>query len=250
MHNTGVKMHKVFNRKFVSLFDTLKFFTLNNEGTVQDVATFIQKDYTTALRVIRKLQAIDFVQFKRPESTRVKGKERRIYEIRLAGLLGYLRFDEETMMQKLGEIAKIHSNKLLTFKKWGYFKGKGLEPLIQKSFFRSLENYTQTVSLMFIQLSKQHHKPTFLKRHTDVNTAKAFDIDVLRLPYVCKSPGDLRQILGEKKWSNLMKVFKTIEEDYELRMFRDEFLFWFEKDAEERLKAVKEWKNFRNNRQT
>lgn len=242
MQNIGVKMHKnKLNGKFVSLFDTLKFFTLNNEGTAEDVAIFIRKDYTTALRVIKKLEAIDFVQFKRPETTRAKGRERKIYEIRLPGLLGYLRFDEENMMQKLGEIAKIHSDKLLTFKKWDYLEGKGLESLIKKSFFRSLENYTQTVSLMFIRLTKQHDKPTFLKRHTDVNTAKAFDVDVLHLPYMSKSPDDLRQILGKKEWSNLMKVFKAIEQDYELRTFRDEFLFWLEKDAEEQLKAVKEW---------
>lgn len=244
MHMVGATMQKglKISKKLASTFDCLTFFALNKEGTIEEAAAFIGKDYTTALRIIRKLEDADSIKLERLERTNAKGKKKRVYRVMLHGLFTFMVLDQETATSKFEEITEAHSDKLLTFKKWGYFKSRKLDKVVRNSFFRSMGRWVTTRIAIFNFTSSIEGKPAFPKMYTDENTARAVDADVLGLALMADPPEHLRELLGEQKWDGLMKLLRAIEEDYELRMFKGEILFRFEKVHEERLKALKQWK--------
>lgn len=99
----------------------------------------------------------------------------------------------------------------------------------------------------FVLLGIGKENPNSPKTIPDEAVARAFDFDALGLVFMSKPPEYLRQVVGEQEWTELMKLFKAIEEDYELRMFKEKILFEFEKEHEEALKALSQWKSFSNN---
>lgn len=242
MHNSDVSMQKKMiniKKKHISLINTLKFFTLNKEGTIEQVASFIGRDYTTAARRIRKLENRNLIKLERLERTNRKGKERKIYRIMLRGLFIYMRIDVEVAFSKFDEIAKAHSDKLLTFKKWEYLKKKGLGALIKKRFLSFLVTSAVADFILFIFTTQMKGKPSFPRMSSDVNTGKATDADILGILHLMHPPESLKQTNG---WPEIMKLLKAVEEDYELRMFKGEIIFWLKKQSEEYLKALEQWK--------
>ena len=245
MHIDGEIMQKnsvKVNKKLASTFKCLEFFALNKEGTVEDVAAFIKKNYTTAMRIIRKLRNIDAIKLERLERTSAKGKEKRVYRIMVRGLFYFMVAARAIATSKFEEIAKAHRDKLLTFKKWEYFKGRSLEKMIRDRFFDNLRTWTLSTWTTFYLFSTIKGKPAYPKMHRDEGAAKATDIIVLGLGFMLTPPEHIRQVVGEQEWSELVKLFKATEEDYELRMFKEKTLFEFEKEHEEALKSLSKWK--------
>ena len=233
--------------KPTTLHKCLSFFAFNKEGTIDDVATFIGKNYSTALRVIKKLLNVDFIKLDRTERTSVKGKEKKIYRIMLHGLFAFTLINRELVALKFEEMVEVQKDKLLTFRKWEYFKKKGLEKIVETRFFSSLRKWFVGRQLTFLMVTETFEKPTFPKLVTDENTARAADTDILGITSIVDPPNHTRQHMGEQKWGELMKLFKAIEEDYELRMFKQDQLFWIENGYKERLKSIDQWKELLKN---
>lgn len=231
-------------KKYASLINALKFFAMNKEGTIEQLAMNIQRDYTTAMRTIRKLEDRGLIKLDRLERTDRKGKQRKIYRIMLQGLFTYMRFDVKNAFAKFDEIAEAHSDKLLTFKKWEFFKKKGLGALIKKRFLNYLVTYTVSDFILFTIATKSRGEPSFPRMLTDVNTGRGADADILGILYMMHPLEDLKQTA---EWSEIAQLFKVVEEDYKLRMFRDEIVFWLGKQSEERLKALDQWKALSKN---
>lgn len=242
MHRLGVYMQTSnIPKKYASLWNALEFFALNKEGTTRELTAFLHKDYSTASRIIGKLTQIDLIKIERLQKTKVKGKQQQVYRIMLPGLFQYMHTNTENARLKFEKITEAHNDKLLTFKTWPYLKSRGLENLIKDRFFASLQNYLISRTVTFWLFSIQQNKPGFPKMRQDKNTARAADADILGMPFMVRPPDHIKRIIGKKKWVDLMKLFKAIEENYELRTFQTEFLFWLKRDAEERLKALTEW---------
>jgi len=245
MYLEGVYMHIGPRKKMASLINTLRFFALNKEGNVKDLANSIKKDYSTAARIIRRTKNRGIIALHHTESTSVKGKDRKIYRITLRGLFTYMIFDRDFALQNFDAITEAHQDRLLTFRKWAYFKSKSLEAFVKESFFESLEHYSVGEFLLFYVTSKIKGEPAIPKRAETANTVKAADADILNIFVMLEPPGHIQSIYvakwGESKWNDLIKLFKAIDEDYELRMFKDEMVFKLRKQREEQLKALDEW---------
>jgi len=237
MHN------KKTQKKIASLLSTLEFFVFHKQGTIEDVASYINKDYTTALRLIRRLEDMDLLKIERFEKTKVKGKERKIYQITLHGLFTFANCCKELVDSKFEEMAEAHSDKLITFKKWKYFKERKLSETIKKRFFDSLKTYKVAIYLFSIVARAEHGSLFLPKFQTGKNTAKAADMDILGFTYITMPPEYVKQVLGEQKWNEFVKLFKALAEDYELRMFRDETLFTMRNQFTEAGKALEQWKS-------
>ncbi|UCE16211.1 MAG: hypothetical protein JSV12_00920 [Candidatus Bathyarchaeota archaeon] len=227
------------NKKMLSTHNCLKFFALNKEGTVEDVAAFIKKDYTTALRIVRKLRDLGVIKLERLERTRGRGKEKRIYRIMLDWLFHFMLADLENTTSKFEEIVEAHRDATLTFRKWEYFKEKGLGKVMKNRVLNGLRNWglNKVVALNVLGVEQKNARTV-----SDETVAKAVDFDALGIVFMTKSPEHLKQIIKEQDWIELMTLFKAIDEDYELRRFKEEVLFQFERDRQEELKALSRWK--------
>jgi hypothetical protein len=54
----------------------------------------------------------------------------------------------------------------------------------------------------------------------------------------------IKESIGKKQWSNLERIWRVVENDYELRKKRDEFLDYLEREQYEGLKAIAEWRAY------
>lgn len=240
MHTKGVKMQNnsiKSKKKIASTYNTLKFFVLNKEGTTEDVATFVEKDYTTALRNIKKLLRADAITLER-----VEGRQKKVYRIMLHGLFTFMIIDKNTATSHFHEIVKAHVDRLLSFKKYEYFKSKSLGELIAERFFNTLRSWATTRLSLFQIFSDMEGQASFPRMHSDQNTAWAADADILGVVLMAKPVEYVKQVMGEEKWSEHMKLFKAVEEDYELRLFKEEALFRFEMRHKEALDAISKWR--------
>jgi len=59
----------------------------------------------------------------------------------------------------------------------------------------------------------------------------------------------VKESLGKKEWADLEKILQVVKNDYELRMKRDEFLYYLAREQYERLKAIAEWNEYLKHKQ-
>jgi hypothetical protein len=70
----------------------------------------------------------------------------------------------------------------------------------------------------------------------------AFDGLVLGFFYMHHPVEYVKESIGKKQWSNLERIWRVVENDYELRKKRDEFLDYLTREHYEGLKAIAEWR--------
>jgi len=253
MHIIDVKMQNKnessFPKKYSSLINCLKFFALNKEGTVEEVAEFINKDYTTAMRTIKKLGKRGLIRLERLERTNTKGREKKIYRITLRGLFLWMIIERRDAEENFEKIVSAHKDKLLTFKKWQYFKEKGLAEYIKAKFFESLSHYEfieasfpLLMKLTYGDISPTGSSFTFLQVDEEA-LAKPADFDILQLNLMTYPPEHVKRNF-KNEWENLVSLYKAIEEDYELKRFKDMIIFEREREYDQKLKAINAWKQF------
>jgi len=231
----------VYKRTIETQKAILRALALEKEIAQYDLPKRVQKDYSTVLRRLRDLENRFLVKVDRTVTSKKRGKEKKIYRITLFGLFVCTSTDRKYVDSNFEKIVEAHSDKLLSFAKWGYFKSKGLSNLIKSNFFGQLKTFWGArivETTVFRGMSLQDYEGE--------KQRKAVDWDILDFDWMCMTPEDSKRIFshkyGEKKWLELMELFKAVEEDYDLRMLRDEFLSWNVRRHEEKLAALNAWK--------
>jgi hypothetical protein len=245
MHDGGVSMHdNKQSKKLGSLLTPLSYLAACKEASVEEIAKQTGKNYSTILRVMSELCDKRLVNY-RLERTAPRGKELRLYAISFYGLVFYLFRSRSVkfLVSEMRKIAKAHEDMLLVFKKWGTFAKADCE---QELFDRIMQAWNVEYQYnaewySFVGISTvgiiHHREDESLRRN-------AFDGLVLGFFYMHNPVEYVKAALGKKEWYNLERIWRVVEDDYELRKKRDEFLDYLEREEYERLKAVSEWKKF------
>lgn len=232
---------QIASRKLKSLVDTLKYFTEHKEATTEEIAAYLEKDYTTALRVLAILLKYGLVKLEREEPTGAKGKQKRFYSLTFHGLEYYLNIDQT--FSSIREIAKAHADMFMVFKKWEKFVEGKCEGAIILNLKTALKmaNWTNNVMVPYIlgetvNAGQRSEAP------------QGFTIAVLGFHYLSCPIEHEKEVLGEN-WPGQQRIWKVVENDYDLRMIRENIIHRFEVESTERLKALAGWRSFFSNRE-
>ena len=227
-----------------SLLAPLGYLSVHKEASVEEIAKATGKNYSSILRVMSELCDKRLVNF-RLERTAPRGKELRLYTISFYGLVFYLQrsLSVKLIVSEVREIAKAHEDMLLVFKKWDKFVKGGCEQELFTRIVQSLniEYQYHAEWYNFVEISKVG---VILRREDERLRRDAFDGLVLGFFYMQNPVEYVKESVGKKEWSALEKIWRVVESDYELRKKRDEYLYFLEREQYERLKAVKEWKEY------
>ncbi len=220
------------------MFAPLTYLALHKEATIQEMAEPAGKNYSTILRATNQLVKNGFV-FMRFERTAPKGKELRYYALTFSGLIMYL--SKKITLNEIREVAKAHEDMLLVFRKWDKFVTAGCEEeifLLLKNALRfERQRYIIQYSIDFLTaFGRTPQKETN-------SPLDFFDSAVLGLIFMDQPIEYVKESLPEQ-WKVLQKIWQVIEKDYELRKKRDEFLSYLEREHNEGLKAVVEWRKY------
>ena len=228
MHNEKL------NKKGRSLIIPLGFYALSPEATVGEIAKKMKKNYSTILRATAELEKKGLVRLSRLERTAKRGKEKRHYTITIRGLETFLLFHD---FSRIRDIVDAQSSKLLVFKKWSKFVAAGCEELLIEEIKESLK---ARVLSDLASLGAVGGVPV---SGDDARQGRAFDIFVMRYSYMELPLGHIKELF-HKQWADLLKLWRVVEDDYELRRQRDEFLFDREREHTEALESIVEWRGF------
>lgn len=172
-----------------------------------------------------------------------KGKERKYYAITLFGLLFYANIDKKHASDNFEKMVSAHAEKLLTFTKWGYFKDRNLDTLVKHNFFEQLHTFVGARLMEIFAFGG-----VILHNMEKEMPRKNVDWEILAFRWMYRTPEESKRMVdhkyGEKMWPQLMALWEAVEEDYDLRMLRDEFLFWNINRHNESIRALKAWKTF------
>jgi len=218
---------------------------LEKEIAQYDLPERVQKDYTTVLRRLRDLEKRFFVKVDRKVPSKKKGKEKKIYRITLFGLFVCASMDKKYMDSNFEKIVTAHSDKLLSFAKWEYFKSKGLSNLVKSNFFEQLRIFW---GARMVEAATFGGMP--LQDYEGEKQRRNVDWDILGFYWMYTLPEESKRMVthryGEKRWLELMELFKAVGEERDLRKLRDEFMFWNIKNHGNKLKALNTWKTSLN----
>lgn len=245
VHDEGKSMHNEFSsdekvtKKEASLLTPLSYLALHKEGTIEEIAKAVGKNYSTILRATNQLVKNGFVYI-RFERTAPKGKELRYYALTSSGLITYL--SKNLTLNDVREVAKSHRDRMLVFKKWDRFSAAKCEEDIFLRLKEALrleqQRYSFQYNLDFYALFGRMQK-----KEKELSSLEFFDVSVLGLTFM-DQPIDYVKENHAKEWDALQKIWRVVAEDYELRKKRDEILSYLEREHNEGLKAIAEWKRY------
>jgi DNA-binding PadR family transcriptional regulator len=210
----------------------LRHYAIARERTVDQVAAELKKDYSTILRTTKTLVDNGLLEFSRHERTAKRGKEKRYYKITLAGLQTVLACGGDWFVQNIRTVAKAHSDKSLVFAKWDKFVQNNCEQALMQNLTDTLTHGAGSQMVMLLS-----------GLHPFKMTWKAFDLDILGFFYLNKPIDHVKEVLGNRV-SGQMLVWKVVENDYEMRQFREDFLDRQVRDCSTALKSLGEWREF------
>lgn len=222
-------------KKYNSLIETVKFLAEHKEATIEEIAAYLKKDYTTALRIINNLSKANFLD-SREEPTKAKGKRKRYYSLNFYGLENYLNLDQT--FSNIREVAKAHSDKLLVFRKWDKFVENECEQALIANLKSALKMayYTNYVLMPYL-LSMPSHAGD------GKEATLGFTSAILGFHYLVSPIEHVKEILGDK-WEGQQKIWKVVENDYELRKVRESMMHSFEFECSEKMNALSEWRKY------
>lgn len=237
MHNETSGKDKV-TKKEASLLTPLHYLALHKEGTIEEIARIAGKNYSTILRSTNQLVKNGFV-FIRFERTAPKGKELRYYALTLGGLKAHL--SRNLTVSEVREVAKAHKDRLLVFKKWDKFVAAKCE---EEIFSRLKEALSLEQRSGLLQCNFDFHAlfGRIGQKENAFSYLDLFDASVLGLTFMDQPIDYVRE--NSPQWAALQKIWRIVEEDYELRKSRDEFLSYLEREHNEGIKAVAEWRSY------
>jgi DNA-binding PadR family transcriptional regulator len=231
-------------RKIANLQNALTFYAFKEEATTEQLATFLKKDYSTALRIIKKLLDARWLKLERFERTEAKGKEKRYYALTVYGLEVFLNTSENSF-KYIKEVAKVHSgmggvkpSMLKTFEKWDKFVAAGCEETLIENMQEAVHH---AIFARYLYMPLAIGK--LLTPDQEAGTRRALDIQALGFLYMNKPLNHVKDILG-KRWEGMVELWKVVQSDYELRLFRENFLHDLEVEQTETSKALGDWRKF------
>jgi len=135
----------------------LSILTENREYAQYDLPKEIKKDYRTVLRHLQALEKEGYIHLFRTEASEKGGKERKIYESTLNGLIlmlkksaeqySFVLFDKDhkeinrAIEDLIDQIAAIHKGMLpLIFGKWGFFTESDIKHIVVKRFLSAIRS--------------------------------------------------------------------------------------------------------------
>jgi DNA-binding PadR family transcriptional regulator len=124
----------------------------NREFAQYDMKKAIGKNYRTVLRYLPKLESCNLIQLSRTESSRKKGKDRKIYNITLLGIIELLKTrvrQTKDFVELTDKMAALHPEVLpLVFGKWQLFdeNQKILISLRLEDFVRQAPSHLNTLT--------------------------------------------------------------------------------------------------------
>ena len=217
----------------------LRLLAENKEYAQYDMWRAINKNYRTILRRLPILEKAGLIQVVRLEPSEKGGKEKKIYRITLQGLRFWVLMEPKVAEDKFELIAKAHKDKLLVFKKWSYFKQKGLANFIKQSFFEGITQLTFLEAMLYFA----HSKVTgdFPKERVD-DEKIAENINIAALKLFIGTPLELVKKSAQDKWGLMLKLYKAIMQDKELREFVEKIIKRKESELKRNLKTLEGWK--------
>jgi hypothetical protein len=213
----------------------LQLYAMQPEVTVEALATWLNKDYSTALRINKTLLNNGLVKLSRLERTADKGQEKRVYTITFLGLACYL--PTALNPSEISQIARAHKDKLLIFRKWDKISQAGLADFLVANIKDALSSLF-TYALQIWRLNTG----TPLPPQKFEQQARNFDIVCLGLYLLFEPPKWVQEQMAKEDWELHMRLLKLIKEDYELNSLMQEFLDAQTRQAQNTLQNTSEWK--------
>ena len=242
MHDSGVFMHNENpSKKMESLLTPLAYLAVRKEASVEEIAKQTGKNYSTILRAISELSEKKLVSF-RLERTSPRGKELRLYTISFYGLVFYYQSSHSLkfLLSETREVAKAHEEMLIVFRKWEKFVLANCEQELFDRIIQSLNveyqynvGYYNFVGISTVGLN--------FRREDEALRRSAFDSLVLGFFYMNRPIVYVKESVGKRDWSGLEKIWRVVENDYDLRKKRNEFLDYLTREQLEGTKAIVEW---------
>jgi DNA-binding transcriptional ArsR family regulator len=242
MHNRGVAMHnETQSKKMESLLTPLSYLAVHKEVSVEEIAKQTGKNYSTILRAISELNEKKLVSF-RLERTSPRGKELRLYSLTFYGLVFYYQRSRSLkfLASEMRAVAKTHEELLIVFKKWDKFVSANCEQELFDRIMQALNieygynaGYYNLVDLSTVGLN--------FRREDETLRRSAFDGLVLGFFYMNRPIEYVKESVGKRVWSDLEKIWRIVESDYELRQKRNEFLDFLAREQLESAKAIVDW---------
>ena len=202
----------------------LRYLAMNEPSSKWQIAKALRKSYSNihaTIQLLKKAGYIEIVKCK-PSEKNPKIKVE-YYGLTLAGLIVYLMNNKDALKQ-IDEIAEVHDDKLLVFKKWQLFKAAGL----REKMLSYIEDAIKA-ELMFIIVGRSLGLKVKTKRE---KLQEGFDMAVLYTP-----------LFGEKEEArSLIKIYK---QDEELSSFIDKCFQMDFKEYERTLQVKKLWESMR-----
>lgn len=235
---------QIGSKKLKTIEQAMKYLAEHKEATIEEIADYLKKDYSTALRILNKILLKNrLVKAVREEPTSAKGKPKLFYSLSLYGLEYYLSINQA--FSNIRDIAKAHSEMSVVFKKWDKFVENNCEGALILNLKEELKmaNYTNYVMLPYLFGSG-----AFNFEHSKSKEATlGFTSAVLGFHYLTGPIEHQKEILGEK-WAGQLKIWDVVENDYDLRRIREDVMHFFEFECTEKLKALADWRVFFSNR--
>ena len=232
---------QIGSKKMNSLIETVKYLTEHKEATTEEIATYLKKDYTTALRIVKTLSEAKYAKI-RLQSTAAMGKDKRYYSLTLYGLVAYLNLDNS--FTSIREIAKTHSDVLLVFKKWSKFVESNCEQTIILNMKKAIKQITFSWYVIGPFISN-----TVIVPEQQTKQAESLDAGILGFTYLTSPLNHVKETLGDQ-WGGQQRILKVVENDYELRMARENMMYFFEVGCTEKQKALSEWRSYFSNQKS
>jgi len=225
----------------------------NKEYAQYDLDKKIEKDYHTVLRHLQALEKNGYIHLVRTEPAEKGGKERKIYELTLNGLILVLKkrselysalifgkVQEETnreIEEAIDQVVSIHRDKLpLIFGKWVFFKENNIKDLIVRRFIFAIQRsrllsslngadkMNQELSAMKIgHLSRRENEEFLIKLHGEVEGKKRIEEMSKHQRAIVKTLKELYEDRVSQRMRDLLNMtFGIISVDFKNKRFGDE----------------------------
>lgn len=235
-------------KPFINLearINALNFFAQRKEATIEELAGYLGKNYTTALRLLKILTITYDVKLSRLESTSAKGKQKRYYAITIFGMITYLSYidyiEDLPIATVVPQVAKVHSEMLLIFKKWDKFVQKGVETALIKNLSKAAKNSLGGIfsyrSILELVISDDNSiRLTF----NEEKQQRDFNSQVLGFMHFLLNIDSAKEKLG-KDWEMQQKIWQVVDADIDLKKAREMFIHEKEFEFTESLRTLREW---------
>jgi DNA-binding Lrp family transcriptional regulator len=192
----------------------LKHLALNSElsQTVQDLEQVLNTSLSTTRRRITEMHSEGLIKVEKsyPRKRKSWGQPPHLYELTLKGIIKYL---EDSNYEKIDIVAENYKHKLVTFKKWRYFRENGVKDIL----------LTRIKKISDLVMNK--------------NTYNRDEVDgeILLTKHIFDPDNIMDKNITEQVSKDIIKIWDLIDGDYDLVEFRDRYIL---QEKQRRMKEI------------